>query len=131
MIDTISRSEKYQFSKELNTEYLEANYSGKISLYNKLVIVFLDTVKKEYDELSLAISLRDFTQVSMIAHKVKNNFQFVGLGKFTDWFSELEQSAKISSANTFLIFKKINAEFELACSIIENEKIRLETFLKI
>jgi len=118
----------FTFDKQLEDDFLTEYCDGDLDFCLSMFEVFLETVSKEILQLSTAISVRDFSKISEIAHRVKSNFAYVGFSRDGESLSLIDAAAKSDQ-----VHPDANQTIELIKShiiIIEKENIRLSAYLQ-
>ena len=88
-------NEKFIFNKELNAEFLEQSYSQNLGFGQKMFSIFLGSIEKDMEILTCALRANDYAGIKEIAHKIKNNFTWVGLPNLSKLMNSIENLSLI------------------------------------
>ncbi len=94
-----SFSLKFNFNKSLDQDFLNEYYGPNLDFAKKMFSVFLESTPVDISKLTEAIEKSDFSNIVAIAHKIKNNFTWVGLSAIGIQMGEIERLAKNSDRN--------------------------------
>ena len=87
----------FNFNENLNTEFLSATYGANLSFGAKMFEIFLKTITKDLAVLQDSVAVLDFEGMKAIAHKIKNNYTWVGLPVLSQLTYEVENMARVES----------------------------------
>lgn len=121
--------ERFVFSDQLDQSFLDKNYSKNLDLAQAIFNSFNETIETEMSELSQAIENFDFNSMVAKAHKIKNNFIYIGASQLNILLSDLEKEAKEESRIVLEIFTEFNTLLEQLLPTIKLEQTRIENFL--
>lgn len=121
--------ERFVFSDQLDQSFLDKNYSKNLDLAQAIFNSFNETIETEMSELSQAIENFDFNSMVAKAHKIKNNFIYIGASQLNILLSDLEKEAKEECRIVLEIFSEFNTLLEQLLPTIKLEQTRIENFL--
>jgi len=101
-------SDDFEFSKELDHEFLSKNYSDNLELAVSIFNHFTENIDAELETFQQNIDHSNFEGIRSIAHKIKNNFTYVGATNLSTLTKQIEIEAKeekASVAETYNQFK--------------------------
>lgn len=124
-------SPSYNFSQDLNVEFLNKTYGHNLSFCANMFKVFLSTIVVDMNNLKNAISANDFLQTEAIAHKIKNNFIWVGLPQLSKQMYEIETKAREESTDLKQLLMDLTASFDQSLKYVESEFINLKEFISV
>ncbi len=113
----------------LDINFLNTSYGTNFGLVKKMFQAFLDSNISEVPKLKKSIEDLDYKTIKFVAHKIKNNFYYVGLGSVSKLLAEMEKKAVLESEDVFTLFQKFIGQYELTMEVIEKEKDRLSKYL--
>ena len=120
----------FQFSDELDVQYLDSFYMGDLERAHLMFQIFLDNIKSELDKLKQHFDSENWSELVTLAHRIKPNFVMVGLGKLTDQMLEIEQAGKRSDINSIRqLVPAFIKDFEATHQLVANERARLSEWL--
>ena len=120
----------FQFSNELDIQYLDSFYMGDFERAHLMFQIFLDNINSELDKLKQHFDSENWSELVTLAHRIKPNFVMVGLGKLTDQMLEIEQAGKRSDINSIRqLVPAFIKEFEATHQLVANERARLSEWL--
>lgn len=85
------------FNENLNIEFLSATYGNNLSFGAKMFGIFLRTIDQDLAILQDSVTELDFESIKAIAHKIKNNYTWVGLPALSQMTYEVENMAREES----------------------------------
>lgn len=91
--------DSFQFSRELDYEFLEQVYEDDLDYAHDIFEAFLETYKEEYNLLQKAVESSEFAEVKRVAHKMKPTFAMVGLPELSTYLEKLERLGVSEDAN--------------------------------
>jgi len=134
IIDTksnlVSTTDRFVFSKELNAEFLKKSYGHNLEFGKKMFKVFLSTIEEDMQELTDSYNAKDYVAMGKVAHKIKNNFNWVGLPLLSSLTYRIEQAAKEDSKSIEIYYKKLMSVFHDDHKLVVNEYNRMNDHLK-
>ncbi len=124
-----TNSNKFVFSSQLNAEFLESSYSSNLEFGKKMFSIFLSSIDSDIDFLRGALEADDYTALANVAHKIKNNFTWVGLPRMSSLLYKLESAAKEKSAEVAVHFNEFMEVYHNEHSLVQSEYERMSEFL--
>ena len=121
----------FVFSEELNAEFLNSTYGENLDFGKKMFSIFLQTIDQDIKELKSHLAEVNYAGIGSVAHKIKNNFTWVGLPQLSSLMYELEIAAKASNPNVKELYANIEDKFKAGHRNIESEYQRLIDFLEL
>lgn len=101
----------YKFSTSLNTSFLEKTYKSNLGFCEKMFKIFLDSAQADIDLLESHVRANNFDEVKTIAHKIKNNFTWVGLPDLSEQMYHIENLARGRQSGIPEMFQELNIKF--------------------
>ena len=117
------------FSEKLNADFLNSSYGENLDFGKKMFSIFLSTIESDIEILSSGIKEEDFKRVSDVAHKIKNNFTWVGLPRLRSLMYRIESAAKEEDLIMSQLFEEMITQFEADHDLVKNEYDRLNLHL--
>jgi CheY-like chemotaxis protein len=122
----------FQFSPELDRDYLEIFYDGDLDYAADMFDTFLEYTITEFPNLRNAITGGETEEIRRTAHKFKPTFAMVGLTSLRDDLAKIE---KLATENIDLdSIKRLQASVEKQLNhfipILETDLRQMELFLK-
>ncbi len=125
-----SSTENFQFSNELDVEYLKKIYETDYEYATDMFGTFLDHALNEFWDLEPLIKSGSWSKVRSLAHKLKPTFAMVGL---TDIEAKLQAIEKVEKGkeipNCINIIEDIKESLQTQIPIIKAELTRLEKLI--
>ena len=121
----------FRFSKELDYEFLEKNYFGNLEMALLIFEHFTQNIDLELAAIKKSVENDDFNEVSTIAHKIKNDFVYVGATKLSNLMQQLEKEANKEDPSIAETYKIFNTETEVFLKIISEQFDSIKTYLDI
>jgi len=115
------------FNENLDADFLSDTYGNNLSFGAKMFGLFLRTIPSDLQELSRAVKDLDYPMVQAVAHKIKNNFTWVGLSKLSKVTHDLEDLARAKSDKIIGLVEELLKENALALQHIEQQYSDLNT----
>ena len=115
---------KFIFSSKLDAKFLEKTYSENLAFGEKMFFIFLKTNPEEFASIDKAMQLLDYDALRSIAHKIKNNYTWVGLHRVSGLIYKIETAARAKSPEIVKLFQEFKREQK---SIID---LAVESFSK-
>ncbi len=84
---------EFQFSGDLNTEYLNRFYGDDIERARLMFDIFLKNIDHQLHQLQQDLTDKDHKAFAALAHKIKPNFAMVGLPELGERMKEMESAA--------------------------------------
>lgn len=120
---------EFQFSKGLDTSFLQELFQGDFAYAETVFQEFLKDLPAYWEEVAAAYNGTDVKELGKAVHKCKTLFGYVGLTKTLDLFQEFENSCHKPGAMIPLsAYEALLKEKDLARGLIEEEHARLKTF---
>ena len=110
----------YKFSDKLNAEFLQESYGNNLEFGKKMFSIFLESIDGDLEDLQLAIHAKDYVHVKGVAHKIKNNFTWVGLPQLSSVMYKLEMAAGNKS-------QTLKDDFNEFLSLFKQERVTVDT----
>jgi len=123
-------NDKFVFSDKLDAEFLEKTYSENLAFGEKMFFIFLKTNAEEIASLNRAMQSSDYDTLRSIAHKIKNNYTWVGLQRISSLVCKIETAARAKSPDIFKLYQEFKSEQESMYAFVETEHRRITDFLK-
>jgi PAS domain S-box-containing protein len=123
----------FQFSTDLDVEYLDDFYENEIDRANLMFEIFDRVIDDEFNKLKQSLSNQEWDKVSTTAHKIKPNFSMVGLIDISIIMEEYEKAKINPEVREELAsnFAKLEMRFDVARLVIKSELIRMKRFLEL
>lgn len=87
--------------KYINPEYLDSVSGGDAGIINDLVTLFRNQASEIVNSMFSALEAKDYTQISLLAHKIKSSVAIMGMDDLALMLKTLELKAR-ESADTDL-----------------------------
>lgn len=120
---------RFHFNSHLNSESIERFFGQDMEFCLKMFEVFLHTVPGDLRQLEDAINEKDFIAIKALSHKLKTNFQFVGLDRIKEYLVKIERGAKEQSVFTFMQYEELSLVLDESMALIRSEILRITKFL--
>lgn len=120
---------QYDGFNTLDTNFLISSYGTNYQLVYKMFEAFLDSNVVEVPILREAVKLLDFKKIKFSAHKIKNNFYYVGLGSVSKLLAEIEKKSMLESNEVIGLFEKFQEQHQQNMEVVKNEQKRLSKHL--
>lgn len=127
----MTENHSFQFSDELDSEFLDSYYMGDFERAKLMFEIFLGNINSEIVQLEECLNHQDWSGLAELAHRIKPNFVMVGLSKQTDQMLEIETAAKASDKQ--LLEKNVPEflkEFGVRNQLVVDELARISNHLK-
>ena len=121
---------KFTFNEQLNTEFLKSSYSDNLEFGEKMFGLFLTTVSEDVADLKTFVAEMNYESTRALAHKIKNNFTWVGLPMLSSIMYKIENSAADKNQDLTVLFSEMQIQFEKYLPTIKAEHKRLAEYLK-
>lgn len=122
-------SSNFTFSKELNSEFLEQSYSNNLEFGKKMFSIFLATIEADISLLTHSLQANDFNGLKDIAHKIKNNFTWVGLPQMSSVVYKIEMAAADKSVSVVTYYNELMDIFNNEHKLVQKEYNRMVEYL--
>lgn len=119
----------FEFNKELNAEFLSNSYGENLEFGMKMFSIFLATIEEDIQILTNSMESQDYQGVGDIAHKIKNNFTWVGLPKLSSVMYKIELAARERSKNVVNHYNDLMDMFHNEHTLVQKEYDRLNNHL--
>lgn len=119
----------FEFSQQLDTEFLTNTYKDNLEFGEKMFNIFVRTNPIDMSELDLAIGRTDYEVIRGIAHKIKNNYTWVGLKELSAIMYKIETAAKAKSPELIGLYQSLKTKQEEKVSVVIDEHNRMKEFL--
>jgi HPt (histidine-containing phosphotransfer) domain-containing protein len=84
----------FEFDKGLDVTFLATTYGANLSFGAKMFGIFVSSIHLELDALEASATHKDYPTIRAIAHKIKNNFTWVGLAELSVLTAQIETLAR-------------------------------------
>ncbi len=108
----------YQFSSNLNNEFLRSFYGDDIERAGLMFNIFLKNIEKELSQLKKFLVEQDVESFVSLAHKIKPNFAMVGLPEYSESMKDLEY---IGKSNDFSELERKLSKFQRDFSVKKSD----------
>jgi len=122
-------SGKFVFNDKLNAEFLQNSYGENLEFGKKMFKIFLSTIEEDIEVLTRSLEANDYQGMQDIAHKIKNNFTWVGLPTMSSLMYKIENAAKEKSVSVSTYYNELMDLFHVDHSLVQNEYDRLSSYL--
>lgn len=122
-------SEEFVFNEKLNAEFLKNSYSANLEFGKKMFSIFLSTIEEDVEILTNSLESNDYKGMQDIAHKIKNNFTWVGLPKMSSVMYKIEMAAKEKSVSVTKHYNELMDLFQEDHKLVQQEYDRMDEFL--
>lgn len=122
-------SDKFEFNKKLNAEFLQNSYGANLEFGKKMFKIFLSTIEEDIEFLTRSLESNDYQAMQDIAHKIKNNFTWVGLPTMSSVMYKIENAAKEKSVTITTYYDELMDMFHNDHSLVQKEYDRLNSYL--
>ena len=119
----------FEFNSDLNAEFLKNSYGENLEFGMKMFSIFLATIEEDIEILTHSMEAKDYQGVQDIAHKIKNNFTWVGLPKLSSVMYKIELAAKEKSENVVTHYNELMDMFHIEHKLVQKEYDRLSIHL--
>ena len=120
----------YSFSTSLNDAFLSKTYGSNMSFCQKMFKIFIDSAQSDMDKLASSVKSNDFTEIKSIAHKIKNNFTWVGLPKLSEQMYNIENLARNQESGIQQKYNELNDSFRTAFEQVTAEYDSIVKYLE-
>lgn len=97
----------FVFNENLNVEFLAETYGSNLSFGAKMFGIFLKTIQRDLAILEASANSLDFEGMIGIAHKIKNNFTWVGLPVLSQLTYRVENMAREEEASVVSVIQEL------------------------
>lgn len=130
-VTVTAEPDKYDFSKELDKEYLETFYEGDLERASLMFQIFLDNIEQEISDLKRLYIAESWEEFGKFAHRVKPNFAMVGLSPFTELMKQFESHGKQNNGTALKeIVPNFFQEYKNKIKLVRRELSRMNTSLE-
>lgn len=127
--NTAPSTKSFAFNQKLNSEFLEQSYSQNLEFGHKMFSIFLRTINEDINTLNNALKANDYSGIKDIAHKIKNNFTWVGLPRLSSLMYKVEKAAADKSVTVVEHHKELMSNFKKEHQLVKEEYDRINEFL--
>lgn len=127
--NTSQNTASYAFNENLNVDFLTKTYINNLGFCEKMFGIFLTTIEADMSNLKLAIGLQDFEVVESVAHKIKNNFTWVGLPRLSTKMYSMENMAREKSLELNDAYEELIGSYASDLKYVESEYANLKAFV--
>lgn len=132
-IETLDHSDlndaAFLFHPTLDQAFLNSNYGANLGFAKKMFSVFLVSTPKDIESLNAAVEANDIPNIQALAHKIKNNFTWVGLTQLGLLMKEVENMAKQNEVCISKFYIEVLELYQKQLLVIEKETQRLTDHL--
>lgn len=125
----IQNNNEFLFNKSLDQKFLQENYSTNLGFAKKMFALFLEGTPPDMSKLSKAVEVLDFPTIKAISHKIKNNFNWVGLSSLGFQLKELEDMANNNADGISNFFALTLESYNTHIAVIKKDYKRLSDHL--
>lgn len=129
----ISRGDTFKFDKVLDVHFLDDFYDDNLQLASKIFHLFLTHTFRDFAELIRQMESMEWKAIRKIVHRLKPNFQLVGLVDMHAMLIDIELKGTASLKNHYLkVLEKMFFELKYKyIPIISREEQRLKKCLEL
>jgi len=124
------KPQTFEFSKDLDVEFLTKNYSENLDLAASIFDHFNSNIENEMKTLQQNIDKNDYEGIRAIAHKIKNNFTYVGASQLSTLTKQIEIEAKEEKASVKDTYKQFQLVSKDTLNSISNQLESIKEFLE-
>jgi len=106
------QKESFKFSTNLDHEFLHKNYDENLDLAVSIFEHFQTNIDSDLNSIQEQIDAKDFKGIQIVAHKIKNNFTYVGASHLTSLVNQIEKEAKDNDLQVINSFKRFKETSE-------------------
>lgn len=128
-VTTAPTFDKFKFNEKLNAEFLQNSYGENLEFGRKMFKIFLSTIEEDIDFLTKSLESNDYQGMQDIAHKIKNNFTWVGLPTMSSVMYKIETAAKEKSVSVTTHYNELMDLFQNDHKLVQEEYDRLASYL--
>jgi len=125
-----NENDEFIFSNELDYEFLRKTYSENLAFGEKMFSIFLKTIPQELASIDKAMQISDYDSLKSIAHKIKNNYIWVGLQAISSLVYKIETAARAKSPEIVKLLHDFKREQNSIFELIKVEHGRIVNHLK-
>lgn len=127
---TENLEKEFVFSEKLNSEFLNATYQYDLSFGKKMFSLFLRSIDSDMNSLLKNVDEMNWEETRSVAHKIKNNFTWVGLPQLSSIMYKIENAAKEESDTITELKNELVAQFQSGYDNVKAEHERLDAYLE-
>lgn len=127
---TENLEKEFVFSTKLNAEFLNATYQYDLNFGKKMFGLFLKSIDDDMKILIQSVDQLNYEEVRSIAHKIKNNFTWVGLPQLSSLMYKIENAAKEKSESVSVLKDNLISQFQSGYNNVKAELERLDAYLE-
>jgi len=120
----------FKFSMDLDTDFLNKNYSENLDLAVSIFDHFNDNIDAEMKTLEENIVNNDYEAIRAIAHKIKNNFTYVGASNLSTLTKQIEIEAKEENASVIETYNQFKLASENTLNSITDQLESIKKYLQ-
>jgi len=124
-----TQTKTYKFSNSLNTAFLQKTYGSNMAFCQKMFKIFLGSAQSDMDLLANSVKANDFVEIKGIAHKIKNNFTWVGLPQLSEQMYQIENLAREKKMGIKEKYQEMKSDFDLAITKVTAEYNSITEFI--
>lgn len=124
-------SDTFKFSDNLDTEFLTKTYNDNLAFGEKMFSIFVKTNPTDMQELEAAIGIIDYEVIRSIAHKIKNNYTWVGLSEMSSLMYKIETAAKAKAPELIPLYQNLKKAQKDNVLFVLSEHKRLMEYLNL
>lgn len=127
---TENLEKNFVFSEKLNAEFLNATYQYDLNFGKKMFGLFLKSIDEDMNRLIQNVDDLNYEETRSIAHKIKNNFTWVGLPQLSSLMYKIENAAKDNSESITELKDNLIVQFQSGYNNVKAELERLDAYLE-
>jgi len=122
--------DEFVFSEKLNAEFLNSTYQYDLNFGRKMFNLFLKSIDEDMNQLIQSIADQEWEESRSIAHKIKNNFTWVGLPQLSSLMYKIENAARDRSGSIVELKESLVSQFQDGYENVREELNRLSAYLE-
>ena len=119
--NSITLPDTYKFSTSLDACFLDKTYKSNMAFCEKMFKIFLDSAHEDIEVLEFHVRANNFMEVKSIAHRIKNNYTWVGLPQLSEKMHDIENLARGRKPGIAEKFQELNDDFKQALILVSSE----------
>ncbi len=128
---TENTEKEFVFSEKLNAEFLNATYQYDLNFGKNMFDLFLKSIDEDLNTLIQNVDDLNYEETRSIAHKIKNNFTWVGLPQLSSLMYKIENAAKERSESISELKDNLISQFQSGYNNVKAELERLDAYLNV
>ncbi len=116
----------FEFSKDLDAAFLSATYGSNLAFGVKMFGIFVNSIQQDLDILESSATNNDYSTMRAIAHKIKNNFTWVGLSELSKLTGQIETLASEENSSVVSVVKDLGDKCSARLPFVEAQYRSLE-----